>query len=174
MFIAGTGMACPVGLNAVTACAAKRAGISALENLPYNDNTGEPIVGGIVPGLDWTLATVVSPNQVAKQGASRSSKRATGCALGPGAALGVSCRAGRPGGAAELGPIDRAAGGGRIGCSVSSEKLARVLFRPYRGVRSVGEARYLIQHERVPVCVVCGIDSFINAATLTGRTSIIA
>src|SRR5687768_10617077 len=55
MFITGSGMICPVGFNAVSACAAKRAGISALAELPYMDNGGEPIIGGSVPGLDWTL-----------------------------------------------------------------------------------------------------------------------
>lgn len=39
------GMACPVGLMAVTACAAMRAGISRRVELPYLDDDGEPIYG---------------------------------------------------------------------------------------------------------------------------------
>ena len=56
MFITGTGLVCPVGLNAVSACAAKRAGISAFADLPHHNNVGEAIVGAFVPDLDWRLS----------------------------------------------------------------------------------------------------------------------
>src|SRR5262245_7458161 len=58
MFITTTGMVCPVGLNASSACAAKRAGVSAFNDRPYNDNDGEPIVGATVPGIDLNLRGV--------------------------------------------------------------------------------------------------------------------
>src|SRR5438094_3751799 len=55
MFISATGMVCPIGLTAATACAAKRAGVSAFKDLPYHDNAGEPIVGATVPGIKATF-----------------------------------------------------------------------------------------------------------------------
>jgi len=51
MFIIATGMLSPVGLTAASACAAKRAGISAFEDLPV-EYRGEPIVGTVVPGIE--------------------------------------------------------------------------------------------------------------------------
>jgi 3-oxoacyl-[acyl-carrier-protein] synthase-1 len=51
MYITGTGMVSPVGLTAASACAAKRAGISAFEDLPV-EYGGEPIVGAVVPGIE--------------------------------------------------------------------------------------------------------------------------
>ena len=51
MYIVATGMVCPVGLSAASACAAFRAKIAAFCELPYKDNRGEPIVGAMVPGI---------------------------------------------------------------------------------------------------------------------------
>ena len=55
MFIVSTGMVCSVGLNAAAACAAMRASIAKLDELPYRDNHGEPIIGSMVPGLSPEL-----------------------------------------------------------------------------------------------------------------------
>ena len=132
MFITGTGMVCPVGLSAVSACAAKRAGISALANLPYRDNAGEPRRWrGVWVGLD--VATRVSPTSVTNQGANGSSKRSIGCVLGPGAAACMSCRARTARWGCRLGFIDRGARRERTERSVSSEELARLLFATPEG-----------------------------------------
>src|SRR5690349_8550131 len=55
MYVTGSGMVCSVGLNAASACAAMRAGISGFTELPYLDNDGEPIIGAAVPGLPFDL-----------------------------------------------------------------------------------------------------------------------
>ncbi len=55
MYISATGMACAVGLDADSACAALQAGISGFTELPYRDNSGEPILGAVVPDLDPIL-----------------------------------------------------------------------------------------------------------------------
>lgn len=55
MYLDATGMACPVGLRAAPACAALRAGIVRLAELPYRDTFGQPIIGGMVPGIPLTL-----------------------------------------------------------------------------------------------------------------------
>lgn len=55
LFITSMGMACPVGLCVASACTAKRAGLSALQELPFFDNACEPIIGAAVPSLDLAL-----------------------------------------------------------------------------------------------------------------------
>src|SRR5262249_6150020 len=55
MDISATGMVCSIGLTADTGCAAIRAKIAGFGELPYVDNSGEPIVGSRVPGLDSGL-----------------------------------------------------------------------------------------------------------------------
>lgn len=55
MFIAETGMVCAVGANAESSCAAMRAGVDGFQELPYVDNSGEPIIGAFVPDLDFSL-----------------------------------------------------------------------------------------------------------------------
>src|SRR3989442_1435977 len=55
MYLTGSGMVCAVGLSAVSACAAMRAGIANFVQLPYHDNQGEPVIGAPVPGLPFTL-----------------------------------------------------------------------------------------------------------------------
>jgi 3-oxoacyl-[acyl-carrier-protein] synthase-1 len=55
MFITDSGMVCPVGTSAAAACAAKRAGIAGISELTYLDNNGKPVMGGTVPGVDPKL-----------------------------------------------------------------------------------------------------------------------
>lgn len=49
--IHSVGMACPIGLTALSACAAMRANISRRAELAYLDNDGEPIVGSALRTL---------------------------------------------------------------------------------------------------------------------------
>lgn len=56
MFITGSGVICPIGMDAASACAAKRASISAFKDLPNVQYKGESIVGAVVPGLEGGLA----------------------------------------------------------------------------------------------------------------------
>jgi 3-oxoacyl-[acyl-carrier-protein] synthase-1 len=51
LWISSGGMACPVGYSLKTACAAMRAGIARLEELPFLDNAGQPVTGAWVPVL---------------------------------------------------------------------------------------------------------------------------
>ena len=49
LYIVSTGMVCPVGLNAASACAAMRGGIAKFDELAYLDNAGQPVIGASVP-----------------------------------------------------------------------------------------------------------------------------
>jgi 3-oxoacyl-[acyl-carrier-protein] synthase-1 len=51
MYVSCLGLACPVGLTVESAAAAMRAGIDAFAELPYIDESGEPVVGATVPGI---------------------------------------------------------------------------------------------------------------------------
>lgn len=166
MFITRTSMVCPVGFNAVSACAAKRAGISAFADLPYVDNSAQPIVGAAVPGLDLMLP--------------RASRLLALLAKALKDLLGdepemhwnrvplLVCLAEseRPGGSAQL-------------ATSIVERLQQALklrFHPKSsGVLATGhtagfdalrEAQRLIRSGEVQSCVVCGVDSLLNAATL--------
>jgi len=167
MFITGVGMICPVGLSAATACAAKRAGVSNLVELPFQDNEGLPIIGGAVPGIDWTaskparlleLLTAALSDLIAGQ---PSGTRWEQVPLLVGLA-----EASRPGGGAV--PVNSIV-------SEIEQKLG-VHFHPHasRAFRSghtaafeaVGTARGLFQSGKGRAFIVCGVDSYLNASSL--------
>jgi len=166
MFITSTGMVCPVGLNAVNACAAKRAGISAFAELPYSDNAGEPIIAGSVPGLDWTLRRESRLLKLVISALADLLNGQTDVQWNQVPLLVCLAEPGRPGGTGGLSPsiVNRL------------EEALSIQFHPKNsrafpsghtaGFDALREARDLIQHGGVPACVVCGADSFLNAATL--------
>jgi 3-oxoacyl-[acyl-carrier-protein] synthase-1 len=51
LYVSCLGLVCPVGFTPESAAAALRAGIAGFTDLPYADQTGERIVGALVPGL---------------------------------------------------------------------------------------------------------------------------
>jgi 3-oxoacyl-[acyl-carrier-protein] synthase-1 len=55
LYVTCLGLICPVGLTPESAAAAMRAGITGFVELPYVDNTGEPIVGAVVSKLPTNL-----------------------------------------------------------------------------------------------------------------------
>ena len=159
-------MVCPVGLSAASACAAKRAGISALADLPYPDNAGEPIVGGAVPGLDWTLPRASRLLKLLTSGLTDLLNGQPDVHWDQVPLLVCLAEPGRPGGGAGL----ALSVVGRV------EEELSVQFHPKNsrafpsghtaGFEALREARNLLQHGHVPACVVCGADSFLNAAAL--------
>lgn len=166
MFITATAMVCPVGLDAASACAAARAGISAFGNLPYRDNTGEPVVGAIVPGLAWTLPRAsrlarLLARCVADLVGARADLRWEQVPL-----LVCLAEPARPGGSADLAPsivgrlqemLDMRFDAGGSGVFASGHVAA---------FQALREARRLVREGQAPACVVCGVDSMLNAATL--------
>jgi 3-oxoacyl-[acyl-carrier-protein] synthase I len=166
MFIVATGMVCPVGLNAPAACAAGRAKISAFSDLPYRDNQGEPIVGATVPGI------VAFPRRapqlvdllVKSLADLRKSQTAPGWDKVP-LLVGLA-EPDRPGGRADL--------AGSIVARVQQALNIRFHPRHSRAYASghtaafeaLAAARRLLGDATIPACLVCGVDSLINASTL--------
>lgn len=166
MFITGTAMVCPVGLSAASACAARRAGISGFHHLAYRDNAGEPIVGAAVPGLDWALSATA-----------RLLKLVTRCLM--------DIVEGQPNIDWERVPLmvclaepQRPWAGADLAMSIRAhvQEMPGVRFHPQgvrlfasghsAGFQALHAARALIGSGQAEACVVCGVDSFINAATL--------
>jgi 3-oxoacyl-[acyl-carrier-protein] synthase I len=167
MFITAVGMVCPIGLSAATACAAKRAGISALAHLPYYDNSGEPIVGGTVPDLDWSRRGASRVLELLVRPLAELLREQTGLRWDQVALLLCLPDPARPG-----------SGGSELAASVLRrvEEASGVQFdRSHSRVFASGhtaafealrEARAMLGRSEVSACVVCGADSYVNAATL--------
>lgn len=167
MFITATGMVCPVGLSAATACAAKRAGISALADLPYYDNVGEPIVGGAVQDLDWSQRGAARVLELLARPLSELLRGQPGMRYDQVALLLCLPEPERPG-----------SGGSDLVGSVARrvQDVLGVRFDPGHSrafpsghtaaFEALREARAILMRGHVSACVVCAADSYINAATL--------
>ena len=166
MFITGTGLVCPVGLNAVSACAAKRAGISAFADLPHHNNVGEAIVGAFVPDLDWRLSRASRLLQLLTKGltdliGNQQDARWTQVPL-----LVCLAEPERPGGGADLAPLIIERLEEELGVKFHPKSSHVFPSGHTAGFEALREARHLIQHDLAPACVVCGVDSLVHAATL--------
>jgi 3-oxoacyl-[acyl-carrier-protein] synthase-1 len=159
-------MVSPVGLSAAASGAALRAGVAGFGELPYRDSVGEPVVGATVPGLPLRQPRthrLLDILTVALQD----------CLIGvdiprhqPIPLLVGLAEQGRPGGGAEL--------AGQI-VSVLDARLGRRFHPALSRVFSIGHtstfaalriARALLEDAAVPACLVCGVDSYVNAPSL--------
>jgi 3-oxoacyl-[acyl-carrier-protein] synthase I len=172
MFIAATGMVCPVGSGAARACAAKRAGISMFAELPYYDRARRPIVGAAMPNFEWTMRTEhrlfeLLTDALADLFNARAPTGYTNVQYNNVPLLVCLAEPGRPGGAPHLVPS--------VVAQVQ-DKL-RIRFHPnYSRVFTSGHtagfealrwAKELFDSGVVAACVVCGADSFVNSDTLS-------
>jgi 3-oxoacyl-[acyl-carrier-protein] synthase-1 len=166
MYIVASGLVCPVGLNASAACAAMRAKISAFHELPYHDNQGEPIVGATVPCVDAfpRRAPQLVELLVKALAGLLDSQKASGWDNVP-LLVGLA-EPDRPGGRADL--------AGSIAAQVQHDLNVRFHPRHSRAYASghtsafeaLAAARQLLEDSRIPACLVCGVDSLIDARTL--------
>ncbi|QLL16147.1 3-oxoacyl-ACP synthase [Pseudomonas chlororaphis subsp. aurantiaca] len=169
IFITSSGMACPVGLSAASACAAKRAGLSALENLPYLDNSCEPIVGAMVPGLDWTLPRASRLNELLSQALADLLHGPPDMPWDQIPLLLCLAEPERPGGGSRnAGLVQSIVNHLYDAFGVHFHPSSSRVFPTGHtaGFLALHEARRLIQQEQVPACLVCGVDSLLNATTL--------
>ena len=167
MYLTHTGLVCSVGLNAQSACAAMRAGISGFEELPYLDNQGEPIVGAFVPTLPFDLKReqrliellVLALEDCLSQVSTRSLEK-------------IPLLVG-------LAEPDRPGGGAKLAEQIVKKIEHRLekRFHPQysrafpkghvAGFEALQVARELLQQDSgIPACLVCGVDSYINASSL--------
>jgi 3-oxoacyl-[acyl-carrier-protein] synthase-1 len=167
MEVTATGMVSSVGLSAASACAAMRAGLSAFVQLPYRDNTTrEPITGSPVPvpsrslGRDARLvdllAMAIADALAGELGA--------GCEQVP--LLVAVAEPGRPGGGASLAGTLVARVEQRLNRKFHPGLSQVLTGGSAAGYRALEAARKLLVERRVAACLICGVDSFLNARSL--------
>ena len=169
LFVTGIGMVCPVGLYAASACAAQRAGISALSELPWLDNAGEPIVGAMVPGLDDGLPRGARLLELSLRSISEVAGRRLGLAWPQVPLLLCLAEPERPG--AQAGNqrlaqtlVDQAQE--RLGMRFHPELSRAFACGHTAAFRALAHARTLMARGLAPACLVCAADSLLNATTL--------
>lgn len=166
MQILATGMVSPVGYTAEAACAAMRAGISKFDELPYVHSTGETIVGSAVVGLHHDFEDEARINELLVGALQDCLADVPDLNVGRIPLLIGLAESGRPGGCAER----------------ADSILAELLegrpwhFDPQRSrvirtghtacLEALAIARTLLQQPYTPACLVCGVDSYLNARSL--------
>jgi 3-oxoacyl-[acyl-carrier-protein] synthase-1 len=143
-----------------------RAGISQFTELPYLDNDGQPIVGAAVPGLDPDLKREARLVELLTGALKDCLKGQPATAWERVPLLVGLAEPGRPGGGADLAGsiVERVQGSLTVRFH---PKLSRALPQGHTaGFAGLRLARVLLQDPEVPACLVCGVDSCVNAATL--------
>lgn len=166
MDIVATGMVCSVGLSAASACAAMRAKIAKFDDLPYLDNQGEPIVGASVPGLEPGLkrrARLVEMLSMAladchESGAVKDTARIP--------LLVGFAEPGRPGGGGDWADSIVRDVEAKLGLNFDPKRSATLSKGHTAGFEALRLAREILKDPAVPACLVCGVDSYINASSL--------
>jgi len=167
MEVTATGMVSSVGLSAAAACAAMRAGLSAFEALPYRDNhVRKSITGSRVPVLPNSLGRderLIDLMAMAIEDALRG-EAGTGWEQLP--LLVAVSEPGRPGGGAAMAGELVARVEGRLERRFHPG-LSRVLTGgSAAGFHALEAARKVLGERRAAACLVCGVDSFLNARSL--------
>lgn len=170
MYITATGMVCSVGLNAQAACAAMRGGISNFEELPYYDNQGEPVVGAMVPiplgdytSKTWRKDRLVEMLAMAiddclKQGVNEPLEHVP-------LLVGLA-EPDRPGECGELGDAIINEVQRKLGVKFHPQFSKAISMGHTAGFRGIRAAVELFDDPQVPACLLCGVDSYINARSL--------
>lgn len=166
MYLTSTGMVCPVGLNAAAACAAMRAGLDCFEELPYADNAGEPIIGAMVPGLRHDLKReerIVELLALALLDCLANSdiEDVEKIPL----LIGLA-ESERPGGSAQLGDRIVREVEKRLEVRFNSEFSRAISQGHASGFEALRMARDLFQDSKISACIICGVDSYMNARSL--------
>jgi 3-oxoacyl-[acyl-carrier-protein] synthase-1 len=166
MYLGATGMVCPIGLSAPAACAAFRAGIATFCYLPYSDQNRQPIVGAFVPSLDFKLKRGQRLVEMLSM--------ALADCLGDEPTLPLQkipllvglAEPGRPAGGAGLTDSIVSQVQERLG-SQFHPRLSRGVPKGHTaGFEALSIARELLQDRNIPGCLICGVDSYINASSL--------
>jgi 3-oxoacyl-[acyl-carrier-protein] synthase-1 len=168
MDIRATGLCCAVGLDAASACAAMRARIAGFRELPYADARGEPIVGAAVPGFDPKLRRRERLVELLRPALAETLKAADLSAEQTHRIpllLGLA-EPGRPGGGEPWARSILAAVEEQLGLRFDPVRSAVIARGHTAGFEALRIARELLQSRAVPACLVAGVDSLVNAATL--------
>lgn len=160
-----TGVVCAVGLGAAAACAAIRAGISRASEIPYRDRDGALVVGAVVPRL--SLDVQFEPRLVellalalrdCVSGEPRTQLQRVPLLVG-------LAEPDRPGGCVAakrlIGHVEE-----RLAVKFHPELSRTVSQGHAAGFGCLALARDILKTTDVPGCLVCGVDSYINASAL--------
>lgn len=166
MYIASTGLVCSVGLTAESACAAMRAGIANFQETPYLDNQGEPIIGAMVPGLEPDLKRGERLGEMLALAVADCLKdKVTEPPEQIPMLLGLA-EPERPGGGAAMAGAIITRMVGKLGVKFHPQ-LSRVIAKGHTsGFEGLRIARELFKDSEVSSCLVCGVDSYVNASSL--------
>lgn len=164
MYIGATGMVCSVGLNAAAACAAMRAGISGFDELPYWDKKIMPVVGAAVPCLGRELQFGPRLVRMLVMALRDCLSKTPNLPLQKVPLVVCLAESGRPGAWSDQSIILQAQE--ELGTTFHPH-LSSVISRGHTaGFNGLQTARKLLNAHTVPGCLVCGVDSYINASSL--------
>lgn len=166
MYITAPGLVCSVGLNAEAACAAMRAGIAGFDELPYRDNSGEPIIGAMVPGLDPELSRMDRLVEMLAMALTDTLSNAPDLPLETVPLIVCLAEPDRPGGGAPYAADMIAAVEERLDLSFHPTLSGAIAQGHVSGFVALDHARTLIENQDVDQCLICGVDSYINASAL--------
>lgn len=166
MYIAATSIICPVGLSPQAACAAMRAGIPAFKELPYCDNQGEPIFGAFVPGFNEFPRQGPQLVDMLTQALSDLVKSNSTIDFRRMPLLVGLAEPDRPGADASLAGSIIAKLQDALGVQFHPQHSRTYASGHTACFEALANARELLQDSYVPACVVCSVDSFLNARTL--------
>ena len=166
MFIESTGMVCSVGLSAAPACAAMRAGIAAVEELPYLDDQGEPILGAVVPGVPLDMARGERLGELLAMAVADCLHEVDAGFIEHLPLLVGLAEPDRPGGGADLADYIIARAFERVGTGLRPRGVRTIAKGHASGFEGLRIARELLKSPGVPACLVCGVDSYVNARSL--------
>lgn len=163
--IVAVGMVCPVGLNADAACAAMRAGVSNFQSLPFLDNSSEAISGAWFPELNHLayhkrLLEMLTPAIIECLKMNEMGRLGTIPVL-----IGL-CEEGRPGTTRDsLHSITRLLQD-RTGIEFHRGLSALIRGGRTSVFQALARARELFAQNAAQACLVCAVDSLINARVL--------
>ena len=166
MDIVATGMVCSVGLSAASACAAMRAKIAKFDDLPYLDNQGEPIVGASVPGLEPGLKRRQRLVEMLSMALADCLESADVKQIGRIPLQVGLAEPGRPGGGADWADTIIRDVEAKLEIRFDPKHSATLSKGHTAGFEALRLACEILKDPAVPACLVCGVDSYINASSL--------
>lgn len=167
VFLTASGMVCPVGHTAASACAAMRAGLSGFEELPYLDNDGEPIHGAPVPGIPATKRPFERLSAMLSMSVHECVGRAPWLRLDSVPLLVGIAEPDRPGGLRAPHPLPFIADLGRRLDAQFHPTFSAVISSGHTAAfHALAKAREIVGGGHASACLVAGVDSYLNASSL--------
>lgn len=165
-YIGATGIVCPLGLRAAMACAALRTRLSAAKELPFMLGPNTPVIGAAVPTIPFSVTRrqrllellVPAVTEVMEQ---RGDERWSSVPF-----LLVTAEKGRPGGGADYAARLLPAIEARLKTRFDPHGSRVFTEGPTGAFHALDAARGLFERGRAEGCLVCAVDSLLNARTL--------